>query len=121
MVLSKRVNFFNRVVRFTSAGVEVECDPRHAELVIEQLGLEGRRGLSTPGIDALDDFDLEKPEDELSEGEKTSYRAIAARMNYMAMDRPDITYSVKEACRDMANPVRSSWKKLSNWRCYRQS
>ena len=33
----------NRLIRCTGAGWEVEADPRHAELVVEQLGIEGKR------------------------------------------------------------------------------
>ena len=31
--------------------------------------------------------------------EATLYRAVAARLNYLAPDRPDIAFSVKEAAR----------------------
>ena len=34
------------------------------------------------------------------------------RANYLAQDRCDIAYAVKEACRDMANPTTSSWEKI---------
>ena len=37
---------------------------------------------------------------------------MAARSNYLAADRPDIQYAVKEICRRMAKPVESDWKKL---------
>ena len=39
---------------------------------------------------------------ELLEGEeRTAYRALAARVNYLAQDRPDIQYQAKEICRQM--------------------
>ena len=34
----------------------------------------------------------------------TEYKAIVARMNYLAADRPDIAFAVKEAAREMSNP-----------------
>ena len=40
------------------------------------------------------------------------YRSCVARANYLAQDRADIAYAVKEACRDMANPTASSWEKV---------
>ncbi len=40
------------------------------------------------------------------------YRSCVARANYLAQDRADIAYAVKEACRDMANPTTSSWEKV---------
>ena len=52
--------------------------------------------------------------------EATRYRSVVARANYMAADRPDIQYAVKELCRDMGAPSRSSWcklKKLGRYLC----
>ena len=40
------------------------------------------------------------------------YRGYAARLNYLAADRPDIAYAVKEVCRGVAKPTRGHWKKL---------
>ena len=42
----------------------------------------------------------------------SSYQAIAARANYLALDRADIQFAVKEACRGMANPTRGDLIKL---------
>jgi hypothetical protein len=43
----------NRVVRRTSAGFELEADLRHAELIVEQLGLQDAKEVSTPGLTCL--------------------------------------------------------------------
>ena len=51
-------------------------------------------------------------EGELEEGDKTRYRAIAARCNYMAIDRPDLQYAAKEACRTMSCPKKGDMAKL---------
>jgi len=40
------------------------------------------------------------------------YRGVAARLNYLAPDRADIGYAVKEAARDMSAPRQSSMRKL---------
>ena len=37
---------------------------------------------------------------------------MAARANYLAADRPDVQYAVKEVCRRMAKPAKSDWQKL---------
>ena len=42
----------------------------------------------------------------------TLYRGLAARCNYVPLDRPDLQYSAKECCRERAKPVRGSLKKL---------
>ena len=40
----------NRILRCTDGGWEIEADPRHAELVIEQPGLGDDKGIGTPGV-----------------------------------------------------------------------
>ena len=40
----------NKVVRMTNAGIELEADPRHAELVISELGLNNARLSLVPGF-----------------------------------------------------------------------
>ena len=44
----------NRVVRATPKGYQLEADPKHTELLIEQMGLEIAHGVVTPGGDAQD-------------------------------------------------------------------
>ena len=36
---------------------------------------------------------------------------MAARINYLAMDRPDLQYAAKNLCRRMGNPRISDWEK----------
>ncbi|MDA8583428.1 hypothetical protein N9L68_04325 [bacterium] len=44
---------------------------------------------------------MEENQKELSPRDSTRHRAIAARANYPAADRPDMMYAVKELCRGM--------------------
>ena len=37
---------------------------------------------------------------------------MAARLNFMALDRADVQYAVKEACRSMAKPTEGAWRRL---------
>ena len=39
----------NRIVRWKESGWEVDADPRHAELIQEQLGIKGGGGITTAG------------------------------------------------------------------------
>jgi hypothetical protein len=101
----------NRVLRCTSKGWEYEPDLRHAELVIEALGLKGANGVTTP-IEKEDSAKQEEVAEDLSREDCTRYRAIVARANYLALDRADIQYAVKELCRSMSAPTKSDWEKL---------
>jgi hypothetical protein len=69
--------------------------------------------VDTPGVKE-DDKDGDDAGEEclLPKAESTQFRAIAARANYLAADRSDIQYAVKEICKKMSNPVASDWRKL---------
>ena len=103
----------NRIVRATELGWELEADPRHGELVREQLGIGANaKSVTTPYIDVKDEELLNDDEPELSTEQVSAYRGIAARLNYLGFDRPDLQFSVKEACREMAKPTQRSWERL---------
>ena len=99
----------NRIVRRTEAGYEMEADPRHAELIVEQVTKEGARTTTTPRKSMAKEGEDEK---ELGSEQATQYRALAARCNYLSMDRPDMQFAVKEACREMARPTAGAWSRL---------
>ena len=102
----------NRIVRWTDRGYEIEADPRHAELVLQQLKLTLAKPLSSPGVDGGDE---DVDEDVPLVGEKaTQYRGIVARINYLSFDRPDLQFATKEVCRDMSCPSTGSWRRLEH-------
>ena len=43
------VRILNKVIRMTKNGIELEADPRHAELAVKELGLDGSRPSPVPG------------------------------------------------------------------------
>ena len=107
----REAKVLNRIIRIDESGWHYEADQRHAELIIKAMNLESAKAVGTPG----EDEKLWKEEEggEVLKGrDATGYRAIAARANYLALDRPDIQYAVKEVCRSMAIPVRSDLLKL---------
>jgi len=56
--------------------------------------------------------ELTKEDEELSADVATEFRGLAARANYLSLDRVDIQYATKEICRDMAVPKASSMSKM---------
>ena len=86
------------MLRCTPTGREVEADQRHADFIAQVLALGKAHGVVTPGEHEPIRKEGEH-EEELSPEEATRYRGIAARVNYLAADRPDIMYTVKELCR----------------------
>ncbi len=101
----------NRIIRATKDGWEYEPDQRHAEIIVDSLGLKEAKAVETP-TEELKKWEDEENEKELSEEKQTKFRSIAARCNYLAADRPDLMYAVKEVCREMAKPTVGAWKKL---------
>ena len=98
----KEGRVLNRVVRWTPEGLEYEADPRQAEHLVADLNLEGAKTLGTPGCKPTAEQLLEdKP---LPKAQETPYRAVSARANYLAADRPECQFSAKELCRWMSSP-----------------
>ena len=53
--MSREGQTLNRIVRATPAGFELEADPRHTELIVEQLNLTCAKGVVWPGTDDQDE------------------------------------------------------------------
>ena len=105
----------NRVVRRTSEGWEMEPDQRHVDLIIKELGLSEAKPVSTPGEPEIRGNGAENDQ-VLSAAEASKFRGLAARANYLAADRTDTMYAVKELCRGMARPTTAMWHRLKR-RC----
>ena len=82
----------NRILRATEGGFEYEADPRHAELMIEAMGLQSAKGVTSPMVSQEDEGVTNDVE--LSAEKQTMYKAIAARGNYLSLDRPDLQFAV---------------------------
>ena len=92
-------------------GIQYEADPRHIEIIVEQLGLQDSKAVSSPGTKEEGKTQHDN-EEKLSDKHTSRYRAIAARCKYIAPDRPDIAYAAKECCRHMASPTTLAWQAL---------
>ena len=86
----------NRIVRATEGGWEYEADQRHVDITLADLGLAEANPVNIPSEDEKA-WEKEKNEKEMTGDRATRYRAIAARANYLATDRPDIMYSTKKS------------------------
>mgnify|MGYP003320391562 CR=1 FL=1 len=105
---ARQVRSLNKVIRFVPGqGVELEADPCHAEIVPGELGLDRgpSRPVTTPGSKADAAASGADPRPLTAASEITAYRGIAARGLYLAADRPELRFAVKEAARAMAAPT----------------
>jgi hypothetical protein len=54
----------------------------------------------------------EGDDEELSKEEAKIYRGLAARLNFMSQDCPDLQFPIKPCSREMAKPTKGSWRHL---------
>ena len=84
--------------------------------VIRALGLEGASPAPTPGVAAKGEtrvFDNKDSTDpELEREETTMFRAVAARLNYLSQDRPNITFATMKLCSKMSRPDAQDLKNM---------
>ena len=80
-------------------------------MIINELGMRDAKPVTTPG-EVENKAEEEENAQELCEREASKFRALAARSNYLAADRPDIMYATKEICRWMAKPTQGAMKKM---------
>ena len=97
----------NRCVMCSDSGLTWEADPRHAELVVAELGLhtssettdEPRRRCTTG------------PRGTGIRWAKT-YHSVSARLAYLASDRPDIAFACKGCSRAVGKATRGDLTRL---------
>ena len=106
----KEVVILNRTLRHVGDGLEYEADARHEREIRAEfdIGAESK-GLESPveKEELADGFDEEKDDEELEKQDGKRYRGLAARGNYLSLDRMDMQFAAKEACRQMAKPRQS--------------
>ena len=106
----QEIKILNRITRWCEGSIEYEPDQRHAELLVKELGLEECKPVATPSVSESKEQQKEAEESEpLEDADASSYRSAAARLNYLAMDRPDLQYSSKIASKHMSRPKQASW------------
>ncbi len=107
----KEATLLNRVIRWVDGvGLEIEADPRQAERLVSQLGLDGANPVGTPGVKPTVP-ELEADEMIVDKRAKV-FQAGSARSNYMGYDRPETQYATKECCRSMSQPTELSLRAL---------
>ena len=84
--------------------------------VIEALGLVGASPARTPGVVAKGQTMVEDNEgsidSELGHEETTMFRAVAARLNYLSQDLPDVAFATMKLCSEMARPDAQDLKNM---------
>jgi len=102
----REVTFLGRRIKWTSEGLSYEGDPKHAEILIKEWNMEDAKAVCSPGTAEEKGSGANDEENqELDKTEATKYRRAAARVNYMALDRPDLGFAAKDLASGMAKPT----------------
>ena len=107
---AKQGRALNRIITWGENGIEYEADPRQAERLISECGMQGAKPMGTPGAKVT--FNEHEEDAEPPAKLHTAFRASAARSNYLSADRIDLMFAAKETCRFMSKPTEISWKAL---------
>ena len=124
--LLKELRILNRHIQWTRDGITIEADKKHVITILKEMDLMDAKSVVTPAVreegargsrqvndDEDDEAELRGEEsegkgskDEQEEEDKQlyKYRSWAARLNYLAIDRPDIQYAVKACAKAMSSP-----------------
>lgn len=89
-------------------------DQKQFDTIIQDLLLDNSKAVKTPGVH---ESEAEENREKVEEWQTdTLFRAIAARVNYLSMDRPDLQYSSKAASQYMSQSCTQvfAFEKLSS-------
>ena len=85
----REVSILNRTLRWKENMIEYEADSRHAQVIVEECEVMSAKASKTPCVSDHEKAQKEYEQNGMTESEKTRFRGVAARINYLAMDRPD--------------------------------
>mgnify|MGYP000446280345 FL=1 len=103
----KELNFLGRVIRATPTGVEIEGDDKHVEMLEKEWEMTNCNPVPTPYVKppaSVNGVGGETEGRAMSPANATLYRRAAARINYVALDRPDLSFASRVASSKMSDP-----------------
>ena len=99
--------YLKRVIRWIGSGFTWEADPKHVGRVLELLDLGDAKPADTPGTKSTG-VAMRDSLEPLVGDELAMFPQIGGLLNYVAIDRPDIQYSVKCVLNDIHSPIKRS-------------
>eukprot|EP00969_Alexandrium_andersonii_P167944 7424877-Alexandrium_andersonii.AAC.1 len=101
--------YVGRVTRVDGDDLYLRCADRYAQEIVKDLNLEEANPVLTPGTE----LDYQEGDDELLSGfEKEIYGRCVGKAIYMATERPEAQYAIKEMAREISNPTKRGWRAL---------
>ena len=102
---SRELHFLGRVIRLDQTGIELEGDDKHVETMEKEWDMAYCNPVATPYVKPAATITGAQAESkEMSSADSTLYRRAAARINYIALDRPDLSFASRVASSQMSSP-----------------
>jgi len=114
----KAVFLLNRPIEWNAEGMTYEADQRHVEIILRDLGLQGKNRHTPFPYERVGAEEICNPTPEVSSEDATMFRSVVARANYLSQDRSDIRYAVKELSRSMSAPRAGDINRLKRFGRY---
>ena len=96
------VKYLNRFISWNNGVFTIEGDTKHRNILMKEWGMEQCSGVDTPltrdGMEKVSCGEL------LDESEASKVRRAIARINYMALDRADLSSAARIASQYMSEP-----------------
>ena len=105
----KEIEYLGRTIKLTEGGLTYEAGAKHVRKALEEMQMSDCKALTSPGSKE-ETKGIE--EEALGKQESALYRRVGAILNYLSMDRPDISFSTKEVARKMSKPEVADWVRL---------
>ena len=87
---------------------------RRTVKIMQECAVMNVRASKTPGTPGHADENCDNSVgSSLTDQEKSKFRGVAARINYLAQDRADLQFAAKDRCRHMASPEVHDWEKAT--------
>ena len=106
----REIDILNRKLIWDGDKLTLTADQRHREVLCREMGIkDNSKGVTIP---CEDDNSAEDTTELLDSKNATKFRSMAARVNYLSLDRPDLQFAAKRVCQGMANPTMAGMMKL---------
>ena len=92
----KEITLPNRTLIWTSGSITFEADPKHVRDILFYFKFDSTSKVLRAPIVKETKEEVTEEEVELGPYVATEFRGLAARANYLSLDRPDIQFATKE-------------------------
>ena len=132
--LKKSIVMLNRRISCRNSGIMYELDTKHCQRIVDVLNLKQAKTVGSPAVkENVIDFQRgecsweslqkdptqwESTGEHLGEEKARVYRSTVARLNYRAVDRPDLQHAVRVCSKAAAKPIADDWLKLKRFGRY---